>query len=73
MMVRVITDPEFLQKKYRCGVGSCQEVVSYELDDRVNGLCGYCCTTHATLHNLGINLKELHEDAIKKISLPPRP
>jgi hypothetical protein len=72
-MVRTITDPEFLKKNYPCGVGGCQEVVSHELEDPVNGLWGYCCQTHATLHCLGANLKELHEEAIKKISLPSRP
>jgi len=70
-MVRPITDPELLKKKYSCGVGGCQEVVSHELDDRANGLWGYCCQTHATLHSLGRNLKELHEEAIMKNSLPP--
>ena len=70
-MVRKITDTEFLRKNYRCGVGGCQEAVSHGLEDPVNGLWEYCCQTHATLHNLGTNLKEPHEEAIKKIAPPP--
>jgi hypothetical protein len=72
-MVRIITDPEFLRKNDCCGVGGCQDVVSYELDDRVDGLWGHCCQPHATLHNLGVNVKELHEEAMKKLALPPSP
>jgi hypothetical protein len=69
-MVREITDPEFLRKNYLCGVGGCQDRATYELEDQFNGLRGQCCKTHATLHNLGVNLKEIHEEAIEKIQLP---
>lgn len=69
-MVRTITDPEFLKKNYPCGVGGCQEVVSHELEDTVNGLSGYCCRTHALVHTFGENLKDLHEKAMEKIQPP---
>jgi hypothetical protein len=69
-MVREITDREFQKTNQLGGVGGCQDRATYELEDQVNGLRGQCCKTHATLHNLGANLKELHEEAIEKIQVP---
>ena len=71
-MVRPITDTELLKKKYPCGVGGCEEVVSYANLMIGSTVCGGIAVKLMLMfHNLGFNLKELHEDAIRKIALPP--